>query len=206
MIVQISVTHDEFVSKNLRGESLAVRFSLGLAYCVALLLHWGQKRRSGGRAVEHPMAVADMVKSLGLTAQIVAILHDTIEDVPWYLKLFAIMLVALFGPFVLFGVLALTNWLGNDGLYFRLIKFFARFMPVIAIVKLADKLHVISTPYNKSVDEEIVYLDKTDGEFYQLMISCRQYIEENQLPIFQDLLSTLVVKVRGRLAELRPDK
>lgn len=200
------ISNDQFVTNNIRGESLYVRIVLGAAFLVALLLHFGQKRRSGGRAVEHPMAVSEMVKSFGLNARVIAILHDSLEDAPTFLKPLAIILIALFGPEVLFSVIALTNWWDNDERYFTELHRKGSQLPIVAIVKLADKLHVVSTPYNRAAEREIVYLQKTLIDFWQLVFDLRVYVGINERGEYSDMLSDLVVTCNNRLSRLLSER
>jgi len=53
------------------------------AITIATYVHRNQKRRSGKKYIVHPFAVMNIVKKLkgSLTQQIIAILHDTLEDV-----------------------------------------------------------------------------------------------------------------------------
>ena len=52
------------------------------AYEYAAMLHDGQKRQSGEDYISHPVAVAEIVVSLGLDTDSIcaALLHDTVED------------------------------------------------------------------------------------------------------------------------------
>ncbi|CAK0804860.1 unnamed protein product [Prorocentrum cordatum] len=52
------------------------------ALCVAALAHKGQKRKSGEPYIVHPVAVAELLASLRLKAEVVmaGLLHDTVED------------------------------------------------------------------------------------------------------------------------------
>ncbi len=54
------------------------------AYCYAAKLHEGQFRNSGDPYISHPIAVAEIVASLGLDTDSIcaAFLHDTVEDCP----------------------------------------------------------------------------------------------------------------------------
>lgn len=204
MIVHITMTNDQFKKSNLCQESFFIRLCLGLAHRVALLLHFGQTRRYGNRAVEHPMAVAHMVKPAGLLAQIIAILHDAIEDAPECLKWLAKLLVRMFGRKVQFGVYVLTNWTGDDRQYFQMIATCTKIMPVIAIVKLADKLHVITVPYGKTKRDEMQYFERTQQTFIPLMEECRLSItDKDGLSLFDEMLAELTYKVSCQLQFLR---
>jgi guanosine-3',5'-bis(diphosphate) 3'-pyrophosphohydrolase len=57
------------------------------AYEVAELKHRGQLRRSGAPYITHPLAVAQILAELGMTAPTLcaALLHDTIEDTDYHL-------------------------------------------------------------------------------------------------------------------------
>ena len=52
------------------------------AYEVAEKAHAGQRRKSGGPYITHPVAVATILAELGMTPQtlVVVLLHDTVED------------------------------------------------------------------------------------------------------------------------------
>ena len=52
------------------------------AYEYAAMLHEGQRRQSGDAYISHPIAVAEIVATLGLDSDSIcaALLHDTVED------------------------------------------------------------------------------------------------------------------------------
>ena len=52
------------------------------AFDYAALLHEGQRRESGEPYISHPLAVAEIVATLGLDSDSIcaALLHDTVED------------------------------------------------------------------------------------------------------------------------------
>ena len=55
---------------------------INAAYEYAAMLHEGQMRQSGEPYISHPLAVAEIVVSLGLDTDSIcaALLHDTVED------------------------------------------------------------------------------------------------------------------------------
>ena len=57
------------------------------AYEVAAEFHLGQMRRSGDPYITHPVAVAEILADLGMTAPtlVAALLHDTVEDTSYSL-------------------------------------------------------------------------------------------------------------------------
>ncbi len=59
------------------------------AYVTAELLHRSQRRRSGDPYITHPVAVAQILADLGMTASTLAaaLLHDTVEDTGYTLPL-----------------------------------------------------------------------------------------------------------------------
>ena len=58
------------------------------AYLTAEYLHRDQKRRSGDPYISHPVAVAQILADLGMTAPTLAaaLLHDTVEDTDYSLE------------------------------------------------------------------------------------------------------------------------
>ncbi len=62
--------------------------SVARAYQVAAHLHSGQRRRSGEAYISHPVAVAQILADLGMTAPtiVAALLHDTVEDTGYSLS------------------------------------------------------------------------------------------------------------------------
>ena len=57
------------------------------AFNVANEAHAGQLRKSGEEYITHPVAVSEILASLGLnvTTVVASLLHDTVEDTPYSL-------------------------------------------------------------------------------------------------------------------------
>ena len=106
------------------------------AYEYAAKLHDGQMRKSGDPYISHPIAVAEIVASLGLDTDSIcaAFLHDTVEDTDVTLE----QLSAQFPSEVVEAVQLLTHTQGTT--YFDYVRKI-RTNPIATKVKLADLQH-----------------------------------------------------------------
>lgn len=128
-------------------ESKAINFALK----IARKAHEGQKDKGGQPYINHPMAVADLVKSQ--TEKIVALLHDVCEDSDITID---DLRVAGFNDEVLEAVKAITKVDGES--YEEYLDRVAR-NPVATTVKIADMTHnsdLSRIPYPGSKDFERV--------------------------------------------------
>lgn len=208
MHVPVRMDDHEFIH-SIQSEPLGVRIPIFLALIQAILLHLGQERRIGGRAVEHPMVVANLAKEcgLGIWAQAAGLLHDVLEDCEkWWQKVIATMLLLLQGPVVAFVVLALTNWYGqNHRRYFRQIIWASWLCWLVIFLKLLDRLHNIVCPYGGSIEKEKAKLRETLRPFQAACRICRRFIPKRILPKYNELLSEVITLARARLADLEAE-
>lgn len=107
------------------------------AYRLATSAHEGQFDKAGEPYIAHPIAVAERVRHLGALYQVVAVLHDTVEDTDVDLD----DIEALFGPTASEAVDAITRREGEA--YLDFIRRAAQ-NDVAAIVKRADIEHNLS--------------------------------------------------------------
>lgn len=105
---------------------------LARAIRIAAVAHGDQLDKAGRPYVLHPVRVMQRVHHHGLVAEIVAILHDVVEDTPVTLNDLAEM---GFGPDVIAAVDAMTRREGED--YFDYIERCSQ-DEIACIVKLAD--------------------------------------------------------------------
>ncbi|MCD7102020.1 RelA/SpoT family protein [Pseudoclavibacter sp. 13-3] len=115
------------------------------AYATAYAAHDGQLRQSGEPYITHPIAVAQILADLGVTAQVVAaaLLHDTVEDTAYTLD----QLTADYGAEIAMLVDGVTKL---DKVKYganaqaetvrKMVVAMARDVRVI-VIKLADRLH-----------------------------------------------------------------
>lgn len=119
------------------------------AYEVAAECHKTQLRRSGDPYISHPIAVAQILADLGMTAPTLAaaLLHDTVEDTPYSMK----SLRAEFGDEIaglVDGVTKLDKVHYGDAstaeTVRKMVVAMARDIRVL-VIKLADRLHNMRT-------------------------------------------------------------
>lgn len=203
-IVPVRLADEEFHTQHIQGKSLCVRIILKLAWIVAVVLHLGQSRRCGGRAVEHPMVVSQIVAEfgLGVVAQAAALLHDVVEDMRGFMKLIAVLLVFMFGPVVLIMTVALTKWSKDTHGYFRQIIFLTRWFWPIIVIKLIDRLHNLICPYGGNAEREKRMLKETIRPFSAMCRICRRFIPVRFLPKYDELRHRVRLLALQRLAEI----
>jgi (p)ppGpp synthase/HD superfamily hydrolase len=107
--------------------------SLSDAIALAAVAHAGQLDKSGRAYILHPIRVMQRCEPYGLTAQIAAVLHDTVEDTWVTLD---ILRAAGYPPEIVDAVDALSHRKGSES-YFEYIHRCSR-NPVARLVKLAD--------------------------------------------------------------------
>jgi (p)ppGpp synthase/HD superfamily hydrolase len=204
MNVKVGIQDRQFV-ENIQSEPLNVRIPLYFALIAAILLHFGKERRIGGRAVEHPMVVAELAKEskLGLWAQIVSLFHDLIEDCEWPLKIMAIFVLLFNGPTVSFAVLALTNWYRkNTRRYFLQIIWATKLWWPIIFIKLLDRLHNLVCPYGGSREKELKKLEETLKSFQAMCRLCRRFVPKERLADYNEKLEQVIMLAKARKREL----
>jgi (p)ppGpp synthase/HD superfamily hydrolase len=202
MLVIVEISHREFAQSNLSGISRKDSVRLWLAWLLAALVHFGQKLRSRKPYILHPMGVTHLLKSESIELQIAGLLHDAFEDAPAWLLKPTMRLVRLFGLEVYDMVFAVTNWWNEDAKYFAQMSEAIKKRPKTLILKCADRLHVISTPYNRPKNKEISYLKKTqDGFCYFAMEHCKYLVGEDQI-FCKAILAEITNRTESRLREL----
>ena len=107
------------------------RADVARAQAFATTAHAGQVDKAGNPYIEHPAEVADRVRDQAPAVQIVAWLHDVVEDTPATLA----EVEAHFGPEVRDGVDAMTHRKGETNA-----DYYARVLPnpIALLVKAAD--------------------------------------------------------------------
>lgn len=121
------------------------------AYNMAEKAHAGQKRRSGGDYIEHPLAVAQILAEMRMDQRSImaGLLHDTIEDTHISKRdisqAFSEELAELVDGLSKIGRLQFSSAIDADAENFRkMLMAMAKDIRVI-IVKLADRLHNMRT-------------------------------------------------------------
>ncbi len=121
------------------------------AYVFAANAHAGQTRRSGDPYITHPLAVADILASLGMdeTTVVTGLLHDTVEDTPATLDevagRFGEEIARLVDGVTKVGQIRFRSSAHKQAENFRkMILATAKDLRVL-IVKLADRLHNMRT-------------------------------------------------------------
>ncbi|MDX8401240.1 MAG: bifunctional (p)ppGpp synthetase/guanosine-3',5'-bis(diphosphate) 3'-pyrophosphohydrolase [Mariprofundaceae bacterium] len=121
------------------------------AYVFAAHAHAGQMRASGDPYISHPLAVADILASMGMdeTTVVTGLLHDTVEDTPVTLadieRRFGEEIARLVDGVTKVGQIRFRSFEHKQAENFRkLILATARDLRVL-IVKLADRLHNMRT-------------------------------------------------------------
>ena len=109
------------------------------AYRLATTAHAGQVDKAGVDYIRHPMAVAEAVRHLGSDHEVVAVLHDTVEDTEVTLD----QIRDRFGDCVADAVDALTRRKGET--YTDFIRRAAK-NEIARAVKRADVTHNLSRP------------------------------------------------------------
>ena len=182
-------------------------------YATARMAHMGQKRRSGEEYFTHPTAVKDIVKkyySDDKLSQLVALLHDTLEDAPG-LTMDSVEEMEVFirgsirdprvAEKVLSSVRALTHDKSID--YSSYVASLLR-NPTALRVKLADMLHNLGTnPTQKQKNKYMTALaDLSDaaggipksihaGHWQEIL----KIVEPRELQELRQLISEVILHV-----------
>lgn len=137
---------------------------LAEALAFAAKKHEGQTRRNGTPYIYHPLTVAAMVKEcgFGIPYQIVALLHDTLEDTDATEEE-----IAKFGSDILESVRLLTRRPGMDERIYvaDILK-----NEMAAVVKNADKVHNLRDILSEGQVASIKYGKKAD-KYYRGLFS-----------------------------------
>ena len=203
-------------------------------YSTARLAHLGQTRRSGEDYFSHPKGVANIIRRLypgDLQSYMVALLHDTIEDVESVgnmtrAELEEMITGSIADPHeseqILSAVQALTH--SKDTSYDDYVGKLSS-NPLALRVKLADMVHNLthtpsakqvakySNAYNSLKDsyngmipgiskQHMERLDKLTGDHSQNESLLREYIRDLLLESYEDIVD-LVVRIR---ADLNPEQ
>jgi GTP pyrophosphokinase len=115
------------------------------AYDFAREAHGSQRRRTGELYITHPLAVAQIALDHGHADPILlqaCLLHDVVEDTPYTL----LDIQNSFGESVAFLVDAVTHVKGDDVATLQKLSDYAHKDPRAVLVKLADRIHNVSTP------------------------------------------------------------
>lgn len=115
------------------------------ALCIAIEAHEGQKDKSGKPYILHPMAVAERVAYAGEVYEVVAFLHDVLEDTAWTIDDLDL------DPHQLQGLMALTQ--NEDEPYFDYIERCAS-DPFGLLIKMADIDHNLSPERQAKLPEQ----------------------------------------------------
>lgn len=113
---------------------------LQTAIVAAFLYHKGQKRLDGSDYIYHPLSVMMQLQHESYECQIVAILHDTLEDTTISKQ----MIKEIFGIDILSKIIMLTKQESTDyEQYISDIKYYDD--PCVTKVKIADLSHNLCT-------------------------------------------------------------
>lgn len=129
------------------------------AYHFAKKAHAGQRRKTGEDYITHPVAVAEFLLNYGTDKEtiIAGLLHDVVEDTPIEYK----EILDKFGKNVAFLVDGVTK---EEGRTQEKIKAKSLINKRVLLVKLADRIHNLTTPIN-SKEWRIKYYNSTK-EYY----------------------------------------
>jgi (p)ppGpp synthase/HD superfamily hydrolase len=135
-------------------------------------IHQNQFDKGGRPYIEHALSVRDAVKGLGEDYQVVALLHDTVEDCEGHERTAVIAYICeVFGLAILRHVLALTREEGES--YHRYIQRCAK-DPLTAKVKIADLLN------NMQADRLPSPLTQKDIDRMEKYSKALTFLRENQ--------------------------
>lgn len=170
----------------------------------------GQKRRSGGWAIEHSLLVGlQMLKNNFNACSVAAsILHDVVEDSEYTLEQIYKAFGFWRGRRIVFMVRALTKAKGaTTKEYFRQIVEATRHCVDIIFIKLFDRLDGQEWPYDAEDSPDYInrarsYYEETLGEFAEMCAKCRKYIPRKLLGLFDQTVSKIMELAREHLAEL----
>lgn len=165
-----------------------------------ILCHHGNERRASGERYEnHPLAVAEVIRLVGgdVLAQCKAKLHDILErlleigDEDLYEKTVK-EITSAYPVEVIQAVLALTKF--NRETYEEQL-FQGNFDdPWIIIIKLADRLHNIRTICGFSLAKQQSYLFETSGSFLDLCERSEEAIRPRHsllIPVYEGMIRQL---------------
>lgn len=105
-----------------------------MAAVVAMVAHHGQERKGGARYITHPRRVAAKVATFGPDFEVVAILHDVLEDTDW--KVGDLVAHGLTKD-QLSGLIAMTRNATGEETYFEYVERASQ-NPIAREVKIAD--------------------------------------------------------------------
>jgi len=200
------VTVTQFLKANLEGLNFRDRCFLKLASWVAIAFHYGQRRRSGDHYYYHCLRVGNRLKGEGINCQIAGLLHDILEQLSWLTKPLAMLaIILLFGWRIFRIVCALTDWWDNDErYYYQMARAIAAGYHEVLIVKLADKIDVVSEPFHQSAKRTIGYLRSVQGNFTIFALSSAENLSEGQRKAVGTMLTTLLNVTGEELDRLFP--
>lgn len=124
--------------------------------------HLGQKRFDGSDYIFHPLAVVRILRDRGYNAQTqaVAVLHDVLEDTDT--NMHEIMRILQYNPEAFMDVVLLTKEKGVDiADYLQAIKK----SDVATAVKLADRIHNLSTAHHGTTQFMEKYIKETETHY-----------------------------------------
>jgi len=201
----------DFLRRHLRQLTLKEVGAIFMALHIACHHLNGLTRRSGGQAIEHAMLVANKTIDFGLSvsAIVVAILHDILEDSKLNPSLFEIeKAFEDCGSTVAAMLVALTEapWSTKVDYYEQIFEATKTFWEVI-FIKLFDRLDGQEWPYDKEDSRDYInrarsYYQETLREFAELCAKCRPYIPEDRLEQFDELVDKIMLLAQQHLAEL----
>jgi len=167
----------------------------------ACIQHDGQTRRSGGPYLIHPIAVAQLARDFGLSvsAQVAALLHDTVEDC----RMTHSKVRLSFGNDIADMVEGLTKHVGEDNeTYLQRIPVTASNHWETAVIKTLDRLHNLTTPYGGNTERERRLLNETLNSFRSMCEQNRQHIPQIHLADYDDLVTQVISLASKRLKEV----
>jgi (p)ppGpp synthase/HD superfamily hydrolase len=181
---------------------------LEIARHVVVYHHDGEYRKSGGRYENHPLAVAEIIRQLGLPVleQVKALLHDILErllelgDQGLFNKTVK-EIEARFPKEVIRDVQYLTKY--DRERYLDQLFQGNLVNPCLMLVKMADRLHNIKTIRGFSLEKRREYLRETLGEFMELCQRARESVacdHPSLLPHYDGLIAQLGHDAGRRLA------
>jgi GTP pyrophosphokinase len=149
------------------------------AYALADQIHTGQKRKSGEPYIRHPLAVAELLFSVGLDKDVIcaAFLHDTLEDGDDPNRIEQ-LINELFGDHVAYLVHAvskdgrITDKLEQQAAYIKQITNAFEVDVFAFFIKIADLIHNMKT---------IIFVEQTNKDVWV------KELKYQYLPVFSGL-------------------
>lgn len=178
--------------------SLAQRGELYTALHIAGFMHKDQTRDDGFPYRTHVLSVHDYLLQIdlpswvGVDIHLAALLHDLLEDCP---KANLDMLCDNFSPRLAAIVLSLTK-LDKQRRFTQIVEAVRAGLWESIFVKLADRLHNLSTIDGLEPDRVARKLQETIGPLDECARECRGYLPDDLIPAFDQLHEEVMLLAR----------